>query len=257
MVLPVGNIDVAGLVEGNAPGLVELALASARAATLANEFAVRCKHLQPVIPAVDDDHISAFFDSETRRPIEFAVTAAGRTPLADEFAVGVEDGDRVEPVIRHVDPALVIVDRDAERPSRPAVAFAVFEEVGKPFLFAGTTKLRLVDVHRFILALGATIGGIENAVVVQTHGLDVIEPVATSGVAPDRMAPIKDSSPCYRCQRHGSLLIPRRSAIGASFGLSPVLTLVCQLRHAAKAAGRSRYSAFRFSSGTQASRRCR
>src|SRR6516162_6099086 len=206
MVLPVGNIDVAGLVEGNAPGLVELALASARAATLANEFAVRCKHLQPVIPAVDNDHIAAFFDCETRRPIEFAITAAGGTPLADEFAVGVEDGDRVEPVIRHVDPALVIVDRDTERPSRPAVTFAVFEEVGKPFLLAGTTKLRLVDVHRFILALGAAIGGVEDAVIVQAHGLDVIETVATGGVPPDRMAPVKDTSARYRCQRHSSLL---------------------------------------------------
>src|SRR6516164_9125155 len=206
MVLPVRHIDVAGLVEGDAPGLVELAFSSAGATTLPDELTVGCKDLQPVVTAVDDDQIAAFFDCETRRPIEFAITAAGDTPFADEFAVGVEYRDRVGPVIRHVDPALGVVDGDAEGPRRTTVAFAIFEEVGKPFLFAGTTKLRLVDVHRFILALGAAVGGVEDAVVVQAHGLDVIEPVATGGIAPDRMAPIKDTSARYRCQRHSSLL---------------------------------------------------
>src|SRR5262249_2444556 len=93
MVLPVGDEDVAGLVEGDAPRLVELALAFAGFAAFADKLSVRAEHLQAVVAAVDDDDIAALFDRQARRTRQFAVTAAGSTPFADELAVVVEHRD--------------------------------------------------------------------------------------------------------------------------------------------------------------------
>src|SRR6516162_3281460 len=204
MVLPVGNQDVAGLVKGDAPGLVELALAFPGTAALADKLAFRGENLQTAVAAVDDDHIAAFFDRETRWAIELAVTAAGRAPFADELAVAVKHGDRVGPFIRYVNLPLV-VDGNTERPDAVSVAVAVFAKVGDPIFFARAAELHFVAVHPEVV-FAAAVGGIEDATFVQGHGLDVIEPVASGRTAPDRMTPIKDSSARNRCQRHSLLL---------------------------------------------------
>src|SRR5207302_6795462 len=64
---PIGDKDVAVLVEGNAPGLVELARALAGSAAFADELAVRAEHLQAIVAAVGDDQIAARVDRETGR----------------------------------------------------------------------------------------------------------------------------------------------------------------------------------------------
>ena len=48
-------------------------------------------------------------------PLQFAGAAAGRAPLADEFALRVENGNGALPFVRHIHLA-VLADRDAERP---------------------------------------------------------------------------------------------------------------------------------------------
>src|SRR6516162_11031350 len=224
MVLPVGDQDVAGLVEGDAPGLVELALASAGLATFADELAFRGEDLQTVVAAVDDDEIAAALDCQTRRAIELAVTAAGRTPFADELAVAGEHRDRVGPFIRNIHLTLAI-DGDAERPDAVPIAFAVLAKVGDPIFFARAAELHLIAVHPKVV-FAAAVGGVEDAILTEAHGLDVIEPVAPGGAAPDRMTPIKDSSACNCCQRHFSLLFALRSAAGNPSGLLPVLRQV-------------------------------
>ena len=71
------------------------------------------------------------------------------------------------------------------------------------FFFAETAAVHLVDVHPEII-LVASIGGVEIAVFIETHCLDVIETWATSSVSPNGMAPIVNSSFLNRCERHSA-----------------------------------------------------
>ena len=87
---------------------------------------------------------------------------------------------------------VVVVDGNPERPSALSVALAVFAKIGDVFLFTRTAELHFVDVHPEII-LVAPVGGVENAVLTETHRLDVIEARATGGITPDGMAPIVDS----------------------------------------------------------------
>ena len=193
MVVPVGDPDVAVLVEGDAPGLVELARALAGSAAFGDELAVRAEHLQTIVAAVGDDHVAVFFDRESGGTQQFAVTAAGFAEFADELPAGVEHRDRVGPFIRAIDPVPPFVDGDAERPSRVSVAFAIFEEVVQQFLFAGAADLHLVGVHPEIV-LVAPVGGVEDAVLPEAHPLNVIEPSAAGSASSDGMAPVEHPS---------------------------------------------------------------
>jgi hypothetical protein len=98
---------------------------------------------------------------------------------------------------------VVIVDGNPEGPSALPVALAVFAKIGDMFFFAGTAELHFVDVHAEIV-LVAPVGRIENAVLTETHCLDVIETRATGGVTPDGMAPIINSTLVNRCERHSA-----------------------------------------------------
>src|SRR6266566_1425788 len=216
VVVPVGDKDVAVLVEGDAPGLVELARALAGSAAFGEELAVRAEDLQAVIAAVGDDQIAALLDRETGRTQQFPVAAAGRSPFLEELPAGVEYRDRIGPLIRAVDPVPLLVDRDAERPDRLAVLFAVFVEVVEQLLFAGPAELHLVGVHPEIV-LVAPVGGVDDPVLAEAHRLDVIEPGAPGGAPPDGVAPIEHPSARDRCQRHSSLL--------STFGLPDGKTL--------------------------------
>jgi hypothetical protein len=98
---------------------------------------------------------------------------------------------------------VIIVDGNPEGPSAFSIPLAVFAKIGDMFFFAGTAELHFVDVHAEVI-LVAPIGGIENAVLTETHCLNVIETRATGGVTPDGMAPIIDSTLVNRCERHGA-----------------------------------------------------
>jgi hypothetical protein len=98
---------------------------------------------------------------------------------------------------------VVIVDGNPERPSTFPIAFAILAEIGDVFFFAGGAQLHFVDVHPEII-LVAPVRRIENAVLTETHRLDVIETRATSRVTPDGMAPIIDSPFVNRCERHSA-----------------------------------------------------
>src|SRR5262249_26854834 len=58
VVLPVRDIDVALVVEGDAPRLVELPLAAAVPASMGQRLAVGGEDLQAVVAAVDDNHVA-------------------------------------------------------------------------------------------------------------------------------------------------------------------------------------------------------
>src|SRR6202040_2096445 len=88
VVLPVGDIDVAILVERDAPRLVELTITIAGAAALADKLPVRSEDLEAVVAAVDDDDVAVLLDGQARRAINLAVTAAGPGPLPPVVAAG-------------------------------------------------------------------------------------------------------------------------------------------------------------------------
>src|SRR4029077_6679171 len=193
---PVGDVDVAVLVEGDAPGLVELAGTFAGPAAFTDEFTLGGEDLQAIVAAVDDDDVAVLFDGNTRGAQQFTVAAAGLAPFLKEFAAAVEHRDRVGPFIRAVDQIPLLVDGNAERPCRIPVPFAVFEEVGEMFLFAGTAELHFVGVHPEIILVPA-IGGVEDTVFSKAHGLDVIEPGAAGRPTPNGVAPVEYPSARY------------------------------------------------------------
>src|SRR5262249_1961115 len=137
-----------------------------------------------------DDHIAAFFDREAGGTQQFAVTAAGLTEFADELPAGIEHRYRVGPFIRAIDPIPPFVDSDAKRPSRVAVAFAIFKKVVQQFLFVGTAELHLVGVHTEIV-LVTPVGCVEDAVLAEAHPLNVIKSSAAGSTSSDGMAPVE------------------------------------------------------------------
>src|SRR6516225_1095807 len=66
VVLPVRDIDVALVVEGDAPRLVELPLAAAVPAALGQGLAIGGEDLQAVVAAVDDNHVAGVADDPGR-----------------------------------------------------------------------------------------------------------------------------------------------------------------------------------------------
>src|SRR5262249_6344877 len=98
---------------------------------------------------------------------------------------------------------VVIVDGNPEGPRALSIAFAVFKKIGDVFFFSRTAKLYLIDVHPEVVLI-ALVVGVENTVLTEAHCLNVIEPRATSGVAPDSVAPIIDSPFLNRCERHSA-----------------------------------------------------
>src|SRR5262249_56230880 len=85
VVLPVRDIDVALVVEGDAPRLVELPLAAASPTVLGQGLAVEGEDLQAVVAAVDNNHVAAGVADDPGRILQFSRTAARRSPLATEL----------------------------------------------------------------------------------------------------------------------------------------------------------------------------
>src|SRR4051794_31257036 len=62
MVAPIGDVDVAVLVEGDAPGLIELPRRLARLTAFTNELTVWAEHLQAVVSTIGDDNVAILLD---------------------------------------------------------------------------------------------------------------------------------------------------------------------------------------------------
>src|SRR5439155_10088125 len=171
VVLPVRDIDVAVLVERDAPRLVELPLAAAGLAVLGHRLALRREDLEAVVAAVDDDDVAIGLADDAGRSLQFTGAAAGRAPLADEFALRVENGDGALPLVRHVHVA-GLVHRDAERPYGVLIRRAVGREFSEQLLLAGTADLDVIDPHAEIVFIAA-VGDVNVAIVAEAHCLRV------------------------------------------------------------------------------------
>src|SRR5262249_12300523 len=93
VVLPVRDVDVALVSEVDAPRLFDLPLPTAAPAALGQGLAVGGEDLQAVVAAVDDNHVAAGVADDPGRILQFSRAAARRSPLANEFAPGIEDRD--------------------------------------------------------------------------------------------------------------------------------------------------------------------
>src|SRR5262249_33175488 len=102
------------------------------------------ENLQAVVAAVDDNHVATGVADDPGWILQFSRTAARRSPLANEFACGIEDRDGVRPLVCHVH-VVVLVHRDAERPDGMSVCFAVRAELGKQFFLARAADLHAID----------------------------------------------------------------------------------------------------------------
>jgi hypothetical protein len=200
VVLPVGNVDVAVLVERNAPRLVELAVAATGLTALGDNFAFRREDLQAIVAAVDDDHVAVGFADDAGRAAQLAGSVAGRAPFADELALSVEDRDSARPLVGDVDVAL-FVDRDAEWPDGFAVLRAVGGELGEQLLLARAADFDVIDPHPEVVLVGA-IGDVDVTVVPQAHRLRVVEARAIGRSAADGVAPIVRASFDICGERH-------------------------------------------------------
>src|SRR5437016_2622823 len=81
MVVPVGNVYIAVLVERDPPRLVELAVAFPGPAAFPDKLTVRSEDLQPVVAAVDDDDVAVFLYGQAGRAKQLTIGAAGLAPL--------------------------------------------------------------------------------------------------------------------------------------------------------------------------------
>src|SRR5215831_8801188 len=188
MVLPVGHVDVAVVVEGDTPRLVEFSLAAAGFAALGNQLALRREDLEAIVAAVNDDHVAVWLADDTGRSFKLAGTAAGRAPLADEFALRVKDRDGALPLVRDIDVA-VLVDGHTERPDGIPVRLAIGCEFGEQFLLTRATDLDVIDPHPEVVLVTA-VGDINVAVGAEAHGLRIVEARAVRGGSSYCVAPI-------------------------------------------------------------------
>src|SRR5262245_44032945 len=81
MVVPVGNVYIAVLIERDPPRLVELTVAFPGPAAFPDKLAVRSEDLQPVVAAIDDDDVVVFLYGQAGRAKQLTIAAAGLAPL--------------------------------------------------------------------------------------------------------------------------------------------------------------------------------
>src|SRR5256885_2519619 len=200
MILPVRGVDVARLVEGAPPGLVDLSVPAPGLAALRQELSLAVEYLKSIVAAVHNDQVAVLLAHQTGRAHELAIATARLSPLPLKLALAVEHRDGVVPLVRDVH-LVSSIGRDAERPGRTAVPFAPLEELGEQLLFAGTADLHLVDTHPEVV-LVAAIGDVGDATLREAHRLGIVEPRARLRATPDGVAPLVDSSARHRCKRH-------------------------------------------------------
>ena len=135
VVAVVGHVDVAGLVDGDAPGGVELAVVGAAAAPGSDEPAIAGELADLVAAAVGNEYVIAGVDGDVGGAVFAAIVGFQGAPTGLEIAVLVIDVDLVQPLVGHVDPALA-VHGNAGTPDEFPVAAAVLGELAKELFLA-------------------------------------------------------------------------------------------------------------------------
>src|SRR5262245_65843580 len=104
--------------------------------------------------------------------LQLAGAAARFAPLADEFALRVENGDRMFPFVGHIDVA-VLADGNAKRPYGVFFRVSVGCEFRQQLLLAPTAGLDVIAARSEVVFV-ATICNGTMAIKAEAHGLRVV-----------------------------------------------------------------------------------
>ena len=120
VVAPVGDVDVAGGVEVDAPRHIELAGVAAEAAELGDKASVFGVFLDAVVAGVHQEHIVVGVEVDAGGLVEFAGAGANYAPTAEPVAIFGKDGDPVQPLVSDVE-VFVLIEGDGGGPDEGTV----------------------------------------------------------------------------------------------------------------------------------------
>ena len=157
MVVPVGDVDVAAVVDGYAPGQVQFAFRAALHAKSTQVFAVFGEFLDTAIQAVDNPYVVVGIEGQARRSVELTFPLSRLAPGVEQVAVGVEYGYAVEPFVGGVN-TFVPVQRDGGKPGELTLLFAPAAELGNEVLgyrrFGDPRRSAVGDEQHAVLTRG-------------------------------------------------------------------------------------------------------
>ena len=103
MIVPVGNVDIAVVVNGDAPGHVQLAGCAAFDAEPADVLAILAELLDAAVHRVDRPKVVIGIERKPRAALKMSGAFTFLSPRAQQVAVIVKDGDPILPFVRSVD----------------------------------------------------------------------------------------------------------------------------------------------------------
>jgi hypothetical protein len=146
VVAPIGDVDIAGAIQANAPGQIKLPIVLAFRAPFEQKFALFGELLDAVIEVVHHVEILAAVKHHARRAIELTVAATGCPPLTEELACWAKFLDPIFALGADVHTSFT-VHSDARRPDELPIPGAVGAEVSA-----------IVTVHRADGDMGIALG---------------------------------------------------------------------------------------------------
>ena len=120
---------MAVLVQGNAPGHIQLPRAIAEATELAQIAAIQGELLHSMIAAIDQEHGPIVADGQPCRAVQLPISRTWLAPFAQKLAVFGEDGDAVQPLVGDIDIPLGCPAAMAVGQTNSTVIFAVGAEL--------------------------------------------------------------------------------------------------------------------------------
>src|ERR1035441_10037383 len=149
MVLGVGDIEVARRIQGQAPGITELAWRGAWAADDFQRLVIRIEYLDAAVAELTDVLPSRCIHADVVGVTQFTVALARLAMGADELAVAGKDLDAVVAGVGHVDSVLGI-DAHPFRAVKLARRVAGMAEAGQQLFAAGGKLLPALDPATFL-----------------------------------------------------------------------------------------------------------
>ena len=163
VVVPVGHVDAAVVVDGNAPGHVQIAFGTALGAEAAQVVALLGEPLDPAVKAVDDPDVVVSIEGHARGTADLPFLFSRLAPGVKQLPFTVKDGDPVKPLIGDVN-VLVLVQCHSGEPDHLTILFATPAELLDELL-----------VHRGLTDAGASpVGHVQDVFLARgnAHRLD-------------------------------------------------------------------------------------
>ena len=128
-----GDVDIAIVVDGYAPRHIQFPFLASLNAESTQVFAVFGEFLDAAIQTVDDPYVVVGIKSQAGRSAELAFPISGLAPGAEQVAVGVENGNAVEPLVSDINP-FVLIQSDGGKPGKLTLLIAASPELADEVL---------------------------------------------------------------------------------------------------------------------------